>query len=153
MLLKAELLHLAMRTQLENSRRLVAHAARPVLCDEGFWHRRYRNASLRILSRKARHLQLEPLGRAVRVRGLQTHGQSVDSSLAGSRVAVNLSGMDVSEIHRGQTLVAPQTLSAVDTIDAEINLLESAPALKHRASIHFHALTSETMASSLSIRL
>ena len=91
-------------------------------------------------------LQLEPKGRAVRVRGLQTHGQSVQSVQPGSRVAVNLSGIGATEIHRGQTLVSPHVLSPVDTIDAEVTILENAAALKHRASVHFHAFTSETMA-------
>ena len=92
-------------------------------------------------------LQLEPGSRAVRVRGLQTHGQAQRSAQPGSRVAVNLSGVDATQVHRGQTLVAPKTLSPVDTIDAEVRLLQSAPAMKHRASVHFHAFTSETMAS------
>jgi selenocysteine-specific elongation factor len=91
-------------------------------------------------------LQLEPQGRAVRVRGLQTHGQAMQSAPPGSRVAVNLSGVDSTQVHRGQTLVSPRTIAAVDTIDVEARLLKSAPALKHRASVHFHAFTSETMA-------
>jgi len=85
--------------------------------------------------------------RTVRVRGLQTHGQPKQSAQPGSRVAVNLSGVDASEIHRGQTLVLPKTLAPVDAIDVEVRLLQSAPPLKHRANIHFHAFTSETMAS------
>jgi selenocysteine-specific elongation factor len=91
-------------------------------------------------------LQLEPKGHAVRVRGLQTHGQPVESVQPGSRVAVNLSGISATEIQRGQTLVSPHVLSPVHTIDAEVTLLENAAALKHRASVHFHAFTSETMA-------
>lgn len=92
-------------------------------------------------------LQLEPGGRAVRVRGLQTHGQQQQSVQPGARVAVNLSGVNATDVHRGQTLVSPMTLLPVDTIDAEVSLLKSAPAMKHRASIHFHAFTAETMAS------
>jgi len=92
-------------------------------------------------------LQLEPGSRAVRVRGLQTHGLPQQSAEPGSRVAANLSGIDANEIRRGQTLVSPKALSPVDTIDAEVRLLQGAPALKHRANIHFHAFTSETMAS------
>jgi selenocysteine-specific elongation factor len=91
-------------------------------------------------------LQLEPKGCAVRVRGLQIHGQPVQSVQPGSRVAVNLSGISATEIHRGQTLVSPHVLSPVDTIDAEVILLANAAALKHRASVHFHGFTSETMA-------
>ena len=55
-------------------------------------------------------LRLEPQGRAVRVRGLQTHGQTMQSVPSGSRVAVNLSGVDATEVHRGQTLVSPGTM-------------------------------------------
>ncbi len=91
-------------------------------------------------------LQLEPQGRAVRVRGLQTHGHAMQSAPPGSRVAVNLANVDATQTRRGQTLVSPRTIAAVDTIDVEVRLLQSAPALKHRASVHFHAFTAETMA-------
>ncbi len=91
-------------------------------------------------------LILEPGDRNVRVRGLQTHGQSESSADAGTRVAVNLSGIDVAEVRRGQTLVAPGRFTAVDMIDAEVRLLPTAPPLKHRARVHFHAFTSEVMA-------
>jgi selenocysteine-specific elongation factor len=91
-------------------------------------------------------LILEPGGRSVRVRGLQTHGRPETAAHAGTRVAVNLAGVDVAEVHRGQAIVASHSLGAVDLIDAEIRLLPSAPPLKHRARVHFHAFTSETMA-------
>jgi len=91
-------------------------------------------------------LQLEPGSRTIRVRGLQTHGQPLQSAQSGSRVAVNLSGVDAAQVHRGLTLVSPDALLPVDTIDAEVRLLENASALKHRANVHFHAFTSETMA-------
>ena len=96
--------------------------------------------------REGHMLQLEPQGRAVRVRGLQTHGHPMQSTPPGSRVAVNLSGVDATQVHRGQTLVSPGTIAAVDTIDVEVRLLSTAPPLKHHASVHFHAFTSETMA-------
>ena len=94
-------------------------------------------------------LALEPGARKVRVRGLQTHGESEDSAAAGTRVAVNLAGVEVGEIARGQTLVVPGELSAVDVIDAEVKLLKDAPALKPRSRVHLHAFTSETMATVL----
>ena len=97
--------------------------------------------------RDGQTLHLQPDDRSVRVRGLQSHGKPVPSAQPGSRVAVNLSGIDAPQVRRGQTLVSPRTLSSVDTLDVEVRLLQSAPALKHRASIHFHAFTSETMAS------
>jgi selenocysteine-specific elongation factor len=92
-------------------------------------------------------LALEPGARKVRVRGLQTHGEPEEVVVAGTRVAVNLAGVEATEISRGQTLVLPGEVAAVEVLDAEITLLEDAPALKQRARVHLHAFTSETMAT------
>ncbi|HEY1579690.1 MAG TPA: selenocysteine-specific translation elongation factor [Terracidiphilus sp.] len=90
-------------------------------------------------------LALEPGARHIRVRGLQTHGESEDLALAGSRVAVNLSGVEAGDIARGQTLIVAGGFPVTDTLDAEITLLADAPLLKHRGRLHFHAFTSEVM--------
>ena len=92
-------------------------------------------------------LLLEPGGRKVRVRGLQTHGQAEDAAQSGTRVAVNLSGIEAREISRGQTLVVAGEREAVVVVDAEIKLLAAASPLKARARVHFHAFTSEVMAT------
>jgi len=92
-------------------------------------------------------LTLEPGSRAVRVKGLQTHGRPEESVHSGSRVALNLGGIDVSEVTRGQTLVAPDTLTAVSIVDVEASLLPGVRSLKHRADIHFHAFTADTLAT------
>jgi selenocysteine-specific elongation factor len=97
--------------------------------------------------RLGQNLLLEPGARSVRVRGLQTHGDSEDIARAGSRTAVNLSGVDVTDVARGLVLLEPAGMGPTSTIDAEITLLEGAPALKHRARVHFHSFTSEVMAS------
>ena len=68
-------------------------------------------------------LHLQPDDRAVRVRGLQSHGKPVPFAQPASRVAVNLSGIDATQVRRGQTLVSPRTLSSVDTLDVEVRLL------------------------------
>jgi selenocysteine-specific elongation factor len=92
-------------------------------------------------------LALEPGSHSVRVRGMQTHGRPEEQVRSGSRVALNLAGIEVSEASRGQTLVAPETLTAVTTIDVEASLLSGSSSLKHRARVHFHAFTSETLAT------
>ena len=94
-------------------------------------------------------LTVEPGGRTVRVRGMQTHGRAEDLAFAGSRVALNLAGVEVSEVSRGQTLAAPETLTAVTSIDVEAWLLPGSSALKHGALVHFHAFTSNTVAKVL----
>ena len=92
-------------------------------------------------------LTLEPGGKEVRVRGLQRQGRSSGEAFAGSRVALNLSGVEVGEVRRGATLVLPRTLRAVDLIDAEVSLLEGAPELPHRARVRLHSFTSESVAT------
>lgn len=92
-------------------------------------------------------VMLEPGGRKLRVRGLQTHGEAEERAASGTRVAVNLSGIEANEISRGQTLVVPGELEPVNVIDAEVVLLEDANPLKPRARVHFHAFTSEVMAT------
>jgi selenocysteine-specific elongation factor len=92
-------------------------------------------------------LTLEPGSHAVRVRGLETHGRPQESVHSGSRVALNLAGIDVSELTRGQTLVAPDTLTAVSVVDVEAALLAGVRSLKHRAQVHFHAFTADTLAT------
>src|SRR3984885_6031911 len=99
--------------------------------------------------RAGQSLTLEPGGGSVRVRGMQTHGRAEDLALAGSRVALNLAGVEVSEVSRGQTLVPPETLTAVTSIDVEAWLLPGSSALKHGSVVHFHAFTSNPLASVL----
>lgn len=92
-------------------------------------------------------LAIEPGGRTARVRGIQVHGHAADVAHAATRVALNLSRIEPADLHRGDTLVEPGTVSAVDAIDAEISLLPGAPPIKHRARVHFHAFASESMAA------
>jgi selenocysteine-specific elongation factor len=53
-------------------------------------------------------LQLAPAARAVRVRGLEVFGEKRQSVSGGARVAVNLPGIETSEIVRGDVLASSQ---------------------------------------------
>ncbi len=90
-------------------------------------------------------LSLLPAGRPVKVRGVQVHGAKEAVAVAGQRAAVNLSGVDLDEVHRGQTLATPGTLRPTRAIDARLQLLPSARALKHGARIRFHQGTAEVL--------
>ncbi len=80
-----------------------------------------------------------------RVRGVQVHGKKRDEAVAGERTAVNLGGIEVSEIGRGQTLIAPHTLTVTRRLDADFDLLASAKKLKHGARVRFHQGTAEVL--------
>ncbi|HET9402550.1 MAG TPA: selenocysteine-specific translation elongation factor [Candidatus Acidoferrales bacterium] len=87
-----------------------------------------------------------PSARRLRVRGIQSGGQSVSLATAGQRTALNLAGSSVEELHRGMVLTSPGLFSATTRIDSQIELLRSHPRpLKQRSQVHFHQGTSETI--------
>jgi selenocysteine-specific elongation factor len=92
-------------------------------------------------------LAIEPGARAAKVRGIQVHSRGTVKAEAATRAALNLTRIEAEELQRGDTLVEPASIVAVDTIDAEVTLLRSAPNLKHRGAVHFHAFASECMAA------
>ena len=91
-------------------------------------------------------VEVFPQRRRLRVRGLQVHGQPVDRALAGQRTAVNLAGVQHSELERGMVLAASGLFEPTDRVDATLMLLRSARPLKHGARVHFHQGTMETVA-------
>ncbi|HEV2103671.1 MAG TPA: selenocysteine-specific translation elongation factor [Candidatus Acidoferrum sp.] len=90
-------------------------------------------------------VELLPSGKLLRVRGLQTGGKSVERADAGQRTAVNLAGIEHTAILRGMTISSPGRLRTTRRADVRVELLPGAPALKHRAQVHFHAGTLETI--------
>ncbi len=62
---------------------------------------------------------------AARVRGLQTHKQKLDRALPGSRVAINLSGVDVDQITRGCVIAKPGVLAPTTLVDVRFELIGS----------------------------
>ncbi len=91
-------------------------------------------------------VELYPVEKRARIRGLQVHGAPVERAQAGERTAVNLSGIDPSEAHRGMSLASPGLFRATRQVDCAFDLLPGAHPLKHRAPVHFHAGTAEVEA-------
>jgi selenocysteine-specific elongation factor len=83
-------------------------------------------------------VEVYPGGRRLRVRGLQVYGEPVKRARAGERTAVNLVGVEASELHRGMVLSEPGRFSAVTVLDCRLEMLSSAKPLKNRAPVHFH---------------
>jgi selenocysteine-specific elongation factor len=88
-------------------------------------------------------LVLQPSGRVVKVRGLHVHGKSHGEAVAGQRVAVNLSGVEVADITRGETLTPTDAVTVTRHADMQIELLPTARQLKHGARVRFHQGTRE----------
>ncbi|HVD77041.1 MAG TPA: selenocysteine-specific translation elongation factor [Vicinamibacteria bacterium] len=91
-------------------------------------------------------LEILPSGRRARVRGLQVHGQPVDRVAAGSRAAVNLAGLEVDELARGDVLARPGTVLASSILDVELTLLPGEKPLKDQARVRVHIASAERLA-------
>ncbi len=90
---------------------------------------------------------LSPRGTTVRVRGLEMRGQAVDSVSAGSRCAINLAGVEVAEVTRGDWLVSPLNDAPTHRLDATLTLLASeARPLAHQTQVHLHLGTADVVA-------
>ncbi len=76
-------------------------------------------------------LALAPLGRDVRVRSIQVFGEKRNAVAGGSRVALNLPGVERHEIARGAVLASPQFLTRA-SVDVRFRALPSALSLFKR---------------------
>jgi selenocysteine-specific elongation factor len=90
---------------------------------------------------------IHPAKRQARIRGLQVHGNQVEVATAGDRTAVNLAGVDHSEIRRGCVLTPPQLLEPTITIDVEVDWLAGCEIPSTRQYFLLHIGTSEMLAS------
>ena len=82
-------------------------------------------------------LALLPSGKNVRVRGVQTHGRDVEVARVGARAAINLSGVVVDEVSRGDLLAQPGYFETTYMIDARLHMLPDAPAeVANRTRVH-----------------
>ena len=91
-------------------------------------------------------LAVLPAGQRVRIRGIHVHGRPVPAVRAASRAAVNLSGVDASDLARGVTLSTPGALAVTRRADLHVRLLGSAPPLKHGARLRLHHGTADAAA-------
>ena len=91
-------------------------------------------------------VEIMPLKISSRVRGLQIHGQKVKEAQAGSRVAVNLAGVEVGDLERGAQIVPTGSLLSTQTFDAVLRLLpDAASPLKDRQRVRLHIGTAEVL--------
>ncbi len=92
-------------------------------------------------------IEILPTGIEGRIRGLQTHKHSEAIAQPGSRTAVNITGVSVDQIRRGDVVVHPGTYQPSKMIDVWVTLLEDADApLKHNTEVKFFLGAAEVMA-------
>jgi len=87
---------------------------------------------------------LLPAGRMVRVRGLQSHGSAQPRVEAGNRLAVNLGGIEVGDIQRGDTLASLAAFTVSRRFDALVEN-DSPHPIRNGARVRIYQGTSETL--------
>ena len=89
---------------------------------------------------------VSPSGARGRIRGLQQHNQEVQVARPGTRTAVNLSGLEHRQLHRGDVLGLPRSLLSSRRLDARLSVLpQAASALRHRQRLLLYHGTAEHM--------
>ncbi|MBC7789010.1 MAG: selenocysteine-specific translation elongation factor [Anaerolineae bacterium] len=87
---------------------------------------------------------LFPGGRTVRVRRIESHGESVEAAGPGLRAAIALAGVEVHEVRRGAVLVGTNGWSETRSLVGDVGLLDSAArAVGARTNLRFHLGTSD----------
>ena len=91
----------------------------------------------------------------VRIRGLQTHKQKLERAQPGSRVAVNVTGVNVDQITRGAVLARPNVLRPTTLLDVRLDMLTASTLtrthanlqrIKHNAEVKFFSGAAQSLA-------
>ena len=91
-------------------------------------------------------LSVLPRGQSARVRSLQVHGQERKRARSGERTAIQLTGIDLGSLERGEQLAAPETFAATRSLAGRFTLLEDAPdPVKTFVPVRFHLYSSEVV--------
>ncbi len=92
-------------------------------------------------------LMLSPRGLEVRVRAIQKQGRAAQQAVAGERCALNLGGVDLAQVGRGDWAVAPAVHAPTQRLDVRLQVLASeAQPLKHWTPVHLHLGTADITA-------
>jgi selenocysteine-specific elongation factor len=92
-------------------------------------------------------IEILPGGIRGRIRGLQTHKTQLDQARPGSRVAVNLTGIEVRQIERGDVLVLPETYQPSRLVDVSYRHLSGIGSeMRHNQQVKLFHGSAQTLA-------
>ena len=82
-----------------------------------------------------------------RIRGLQSHRDKIERALPGMRAAINITGIDKTDMRRGLVLGAADTLHATSAVDARLTAVAGLThAVRHNMRVTFHCYADEANA-------
>jgi selenocysteine-specific elongation factor len=81
-----------------------------------------------------------------RVRGLQSHKRKEDIAVPGSRTAVNISGVNIEQVLRGNVLIHPRDYQTTARFDAKFRLLpDASTSLHHNTEVKLYIGAAEVV--------
>lgn len=101
---------------------------------------------------KGDKVEILPGGRTAEIRGIEAHKEKKDRVFSGQRSALNLAGVAVDEVRRGEVLCAPGYFVPTLMTDCSFELLDPARPLKRGERVKFHLATSEVTGRIYDIR-
>jgi selenocysteine-specific elongation factor len=92
-------------------------------------------------------LLLSPSGLEARVRAIRQHDRAVDQARAGQRYALNLAGVELGQVQRGDWLLDAGLHAPTQHLDVRLRVLAAEErALMHWTPVHLHLGTCEAIA-------
>lgn len=92
-------------------------------------------------------MEILPSGVRGRIRSVHVHNSNTGNAFAGSRAALNITGVTVDQIKRGDVVAAPGKYQPTQRIDVQFRLQPDASApLKHSSEVKFYLGTAEILA-------
>ena len=91
-------------------------------------------------------VEILPGGLKGRIRGLQTHKKKEERAVPGSRTAVNISGVNMEQVQRGNVVAHPNQYHPTRRLDARFRLLKDvSSSIQHGQEVKFFVGASETI--------
>ncbi len=92
-------------------------------------------------------VRILPGGEEARVRTVQVHGREVPAAERGQRVALNLAGVERTQVTRGHVVAHPSISAATDRFDARVEIRPFAKKpIPNRRRVRLHIGTAEVLA-------
>jgi len=88
-------------------------------------------------------VEIFPAGLRARVRGVQSHSEKQERGEPGSRCALNLQGVELAQVARGQIVSTPGALAPAHALDVSLVWLATAPRAEGPVSVELLAATCE----------
>ena len=96
---------------------------------------------------KDENLEILPLKKDIKVRSIQVHNNSCETSFAGQRTAINIYGIDKDEIYRGCVIASKNSIDVCEMFDVKLNVLNSSKRIiKNGMQVHFFTSTAQVLA-------